>query len=61
MFKLDLNLKTDATEGLKTAIAAYLKKTKNMFLKITFKSKDVAAEQFEKELGQNFREILGPT
>lgn len=56
--QIDLNLKTDATEEQKTAIAAYLKKQKYVS-KITFKSKDVAAEQFEKELGQNFREILG--
>ena len=56
--QIDLNLKTDATEEQKTAIADYLKKQKYVS-KITFKSKDVAAEQFEKELGQNFREILG--
>ncbi len=56
--EIDLNLKADVSEEQKTAIAAYLKKQKYVS-KITFKSKDVAAEQFERELGQNFREILG--
>lgn len=56
--QIDLNLKNDVTEEQKTAIAAYLKK-QNYVSKITFKSKDEAAQQFERELGQNFREILG--
>ena len=56
--QIDLNLKTDVTEAQKEDIAKYLKKQKYV-AKITFKSKEVAAEQFEKELGQNFREILG--
>ena len=56
--QIDLNLKTDVTEEQKTALAAYLKK-QNYISKITFKGKEAAAEQFERELGQNFREILG--
>mgnify|MGYP000962641783 CR=1 FL=1 len=56
--QIDLNLKADVTEEQKTAIAAYLQK-QNYISKITYKSKDAAAEQFERELGQNFREILG--
>ena len=56
--QIDLNLKADVTEEQKTAIAAYLKK-QDYISKITYKSKDAAAEQFERELGQNFREILG--
>ncbi len=56
--QIDLNLKSGITEDQKTAIAAYLQK-QDYVAKITFKSKDEAAEQFEKELGQNFREILG--
>src|SRR4051812_1748211 len=56
--QIDLNLKTDVTEAQKTSVAKYLKK-QNYISKITFKSKDEAAVQFERELGQNFREILG--
>lgn len=56
--QIDLNLKTDVTEEQKKAIAAYLKK-QDYVAKIIFKSKEVAAEQFERDLGQNFREILG--
>ncbi len=56
--QIDLNLKQDITEEQKNAIAVYLKK-QNYVSKITFKGKEVAAEQFERELGQNFREILG--
>jgi cell division transport system permease protein len=56
--QIDLNLKTDVTDAQKTAIADYLKK-QNYISRIAFKSKDEAAEQFERELGQNFREILG--
>jgi cell division transport system permease protein len=56
--QIDLNLKTDVTDAQKTAIANYLKK-QEYISKITFKSKDAAAQQFERELGQNFREILG--
>ena len=56
--QIDLNLKADASETQKDAIAAYLKKQKYVS-KITYKSKEAAADQFEKELGQNFREILG--
>jgi cell division transport system permease protein len=55
---IDLNLKTDVTEGQKTSIANYLKK-QEYISKITYRSKEVAAERFEQELGQNFREILG--
>ncbi len=56
--QIDLNLKSDVTESQKTALANYLKK-QNYITKITYKSKEVAAQQFEKELGQNFTEILG--
>lgn len=56
--QIDLNLKADVSEEQKTALAAYLKK-QNYISKITFKGKEEAAEQFERELGQNFREILG--
>lgn len=56
--QIDLNLKSDVTESQKTALANYLKK-QNYIAKITYKSKEVAAQQFEKELGQNFTEILG--
>lgn len=56
--QIDLNLKTDVTDAQKKSIAAYLEK-QEYISKITFKSKDEAAEQFERELGQNFREILG--
>jgi cell division transport system permease protein len=56
--QIDLNLKTEVTEDQKSAIAAYLKK-QNYISKIEYKSKEVAAQQFEKELGQNFTEILG--
>ncbi len=56
--QIDLNLKADVTEAQKEAIANYLKK-QNFVSKIKFVSKDVAAEKFERELGQNFREILG--
>ncbi|HNM32156.1 MAG TPA: permease-like cell division protein FtsX, partial [Chitinophagales bacterium] len=56
--QIDLNLKTDVSDEQKTAIAAYLKK-QNYIAKIEYKSKEVAAQQFEKELGQNFTEILG--
>ncbi len=56
--QIDLNLKADATPEQKKSIASYLKK-QNYVSKIQFKSKDAAAEQFERELGQNFREILG--
>lgn len=56
--QIDLNLKADASKTQKDAIAAYLKKQKYVS-KITYKSKEAAADQFEKELGQNFREILG--
>lgn len=56
--QIDLNLKSDITEDQKKAISDYLKK-QNYISKITYKSKDEAAEQFEQELGQNFREILG--
>lgn len=56
--QIDLNLKADVSEEQKTAIAAYLEK-QEYISKITYKSKDAAAEQFERELGQNFREILG--
>lgn len=56
--QIDLNLKNTVTEDQKKAIAAYLKK-QEYIAKVTFKSKEEAADQFEKELGQNFREILG--
>jgi len=56
--QIDLNLKTDVTPEQKTSITAYLKK-QNYIAKLVFKSKEVAAEQFEHELGQDFREILG--
>lgn len=56
--QIDLNLKSDVTESQKTALTNYLKK-QNYIAKITYKSKEVAAQQFEKELGQNFTEILG--
>jgi cell division transport system permease protein len=56
--QIDLNLKEDVTDEQKAAIATYLKKQKYVS-KIKFISKDVAAEKFERELGQNFREILG--
>ncbi len=56
--QIDLNLKADVTPDQKTALAAYLKK-QEFISKITYKSKEAAADQFEKELGQNFREILG--
>jgi cell division transport system permease protein len=56
--QVDINLKNDVTEAQKGAIQTYLKK-QNYVAKITFKSKEQAAEEFEKELGQNFREILG--
>lgn len=56
--QIDINLKADVTDAQKADIAAYLKK-QNYISRVTFKSKDEAAEQFERELGQNFREILG--
>ena len=56
--QIDLNLKAEVTDEQKSAISTYLKK-QNYISKITFKSKEEAAEQFERELGQNFREILG--
>lgn len=56
--QIDLNLKADVTEEQKATIASYLKK-QNYVSKIKFVSKEVAAEKFERELGQNFREILG--
>ena len=56
--QIDLNLKTDITEEQKKGIADYLKK-QDYVSKITFKSKEVAAQQFERDLGQNFTEILG--
>lgn len=56
--QVDINLKSDINEEQKTAILVYLKKQEYVS-KVTFKSKEQAAEQFEKELGQNFREILG--
>ena len=56
--QVDINLKPEVNEAQKAAVLVYLKK-QNFISKITFKSKEQAAEQFEKELGQNFREILG--
>ncbi|MFN8283910.1 MAG: permease-like cell division protein FtsX [Chitinophagales bacterium] len=56
--QIDINLKADVNETQKTAILTYLKK-QNYIAKITFKSKEQAADEFEKDLGQNFREILG--
>ena len=56
--QIDINLKPDVTEEQKSALANYLKKQKYIS-KIAYKSKEVAAEQFEREIGQNFREILG--
>lgn len=56
--QIDLNLKADVTDAQKEALTKYLKKQK-FISKISYKSKEVAAQQFEKELGQNFTEILG--
>lgn len=56
--KIDLNLKPNTTEDQKAKIATYLKK-QDYISKITYISKEVAAEKFERELGQNFTEILG--
>jgi cell division transport system permease protein len=56
--EIDMNLKTDVSEAQKTAIAAYLKK-QDFVTKIKYVSKEVAAEKFQRELGQNFTEILG--
>ena len=55
---IDLNLKADVNDAQKAAIATYLKK-QNYVSKIEFVSKDVAAERFQRELGQNFTETLG--
>ncbi len=56
--EIDINLKADLTEVQKKNISKFLKK-QNYISKFTFRGKDVAAQEFEKELGQNFREILG--
>lgn len=56
--EIDLNLKPDITDSQKLVINNYLKK-QDFISKISFKDKTKAAEEFEKELGQNFREILG--
>lgn len=56
--QIDLNLKNDVTEDQKKSIVTYLNK-QEYISKVTFKSKEEAATQFERELGQNFREILG--
>ncbi|HQV77353.1 MAG TPA: permease-like cell division protein FtsX [Chitinophagales bacterium] len=56
--QIDLNLKADVTDAQKESLTKYLKKQK-FISKISYKSKEVAAQQFEKELGQNFTEILG--
>jgi cell division transport system permease protein len=56
--EIDMNLKTDVSEAQKAAIATYLKK-QDFVSKIKYVSKEVAAEKFQRELGQNFTEILG--
>lgn len=56
--QVDINLKEDVTDANKAAISAYLKK-QNFILKIEYVSKEVAAERFSRELGQNFMETLG--
>ena len=56
--EIDMNLKTDVTETQKAAIATYLKK-QDFVSKIKYVSKEVASEKFQRELGQNFTEILG--
>ncbi|HUM50660.1 MAG TPA: permease-like cell division protein FtsX [Chitinophagales bacterium] len=56
--QVDINLKEDVTDAQKTAISAYLKK-QNFISKIEYVSKEVAAEKFSRELGQNFNETLG--
>ncbi len=56
--EIDINLKHDVTDSQKIAIRTYLK-NQNFIAKFTFKDKTTAANEFEKELGQNFREILG--
>lgn len=56
--KIELNLKTNVTDEQKAAISSYLKKQKYIS-KVSYISKEVAAERFEKELGQNFTKTLG--
>lgn len=56
--QIDINLKPDVSENQEKDLANFLKK-QDYISKVTFKSKEEAAAQFEKELGQNFTEILG--
>jgi len=56
--QIDLNLKTDVSEAQKTAIQNYLKK-QNYISHVEYVSKDQAAEEFQRKLGQNFTETLG--
>lgn len=56
--QIDINLKSDANDEQKSILKNYLKKQKYI-AKIEYKSKEVAAEEFEREIGQKFTEILG--
>jgi cell division transport system permease protein len=56
--QIDLNLKDTVKLEQKAAISAYLKKQK-YFAKIEYVSKEDAAKEFERKLGQNFTQTLG--
>jgi cell division transport system permease protein len=56
--EVELILRDSLSQERKVAIEKYLKK-KDFILNVDYRSKDEAAAMYEKELGQNFREVLG--